>query len=152
MNFELTEEQQMIRDSARDFAERELLTDVLERDAKSIYPTKHVRRLAELGFLGMNISPEWGGGGMDNISYAIAIEEISKCDSSVGVILAVHNSLACYGLECYGTGQQKEKYLRPMATGEKIGAFLLSEPEAGSDATHNVHPQSIKEIIIYLMA
>ncbi len=134
MNFELTEEQQMIRDSARDFAERELLTDVLERDAKSIYPTKHVRRLAELGFLGMNISPEWGGGGMDNISYAIAIEEISKCDSSVGVILAVHNSLACYGLECYGTGQQKEKYLRPMATGEKIGAFLLSEPEAGSDA------------------
>jgi len=135
MNFELTEEQNMIRDSARDFAQRELLTDVLERDANCIYPTQHVRRLAELGFLGMNVSPEWGGGGMDNISYAIAIEEISKCDASVGVILSVHNSLACYGLDCYGTDQQKEKYLRPMATGEKIGAFLLSEPEAGSDAT-----------------
>jgi len=135
MNFELTEEQKMIRDSARDFAWRELLPDVLERDANCIYPARHVRRLAELGFLGMNISPEWGGGGMDNISYAIAIEEISKCDSSVAVILAVHNSLDCYGIECYGTDQQKEKFLRPLATGEKIGAFLLSEPEAGSDAT-----------------
>ena len=135
MNFELTEEQKMIRDSARDFAQRELLSDVLERDAKCIYPTRHVRRLAELGFLGMNVSPEWGGGGMDNVSYAIAIEEISKCDSSVAVILAVHNSLACYGIEHFGTKDQKEKYLRPLATGEKIGAFLLSEPEAGSDAS-----------------
>jgi len=135
MNFELTEEQKMIRDSARDFAQRELLTDVLERDANCIYPTRHIRRLAELGFLGMNVSPEWGGGGMDNISYAIAIEEIAKCDSSVAVILAVHNSLACYGIECFGTSFQKEKYLRPLATGEKIGAFLLSEPEAGSDAS-----------------
>ncbi len=135
MNFELTEEQKMIRDSARDFAHRELLTDVLERDANSIYPAKHIRRLAELGFLGMNVSPEWGGGGMDNISYAIAIEEIAKCDASVAVILAVHNSLACYGIEHFGTKEQKEKYLRPLATGEKIGAFLLSEPEAGSDAS-----------------
>ena len=135
MNFELTEEQKMIRDSARDFAQRDLLTDVLERDANCIYPKKHVRRLAELGFLGMNVAPEWGGGGMDNISYAIAIEEIAKCDASVAVILAVHNSLACYGIEHYGTNDQKEKYLRPLATGEKIGAFLLSEPEAGSDAS-----------------
>jgi alkylation response protein AidB-like acyl-CoA dehydrogenase len=135
MNFELTEEQIMIRDSARDFAQRELLSDVLERDAKGIYPAKHVKRLAELGFLGMGVDPEWGGGGMDSISYALALEEISKCDSSVAVIMAVHNSLACYGIEHYGTKEQKEKWLRPLATGEKIGAFLLSEPEAGSDAT-----------------
>lgn len=135
MNFELTEEQKMIRDSARDFAQRELLPDVLERDAKCIYPTQHIRRMAELGFLGMNVSPEWGGGGMDTVSYTIAIEEISKCDASVAVILAVHNSLACYGIERFGTDEQKEKYLRPLATGEKLGAFLLSEPEAGSDAS-----------------
>jgi alkylation response protein AidB-like acyl-CoA dehydrogenase len=135
MHYQFSEEQEMIRQSARDFAQRELLTDVLERDAGCIYPTEHVRRMAELGFLGMNIDPAWGGGGMDNVSYALAIEEISKCDSSVAVILAVHNSLACYGLEQFGNDAQKEKYLRPMASGEKIGAFLLSEPEAGSDAT-----------------
>jgi alkylation response protein AidB-like acyl-CoA dehydrogenase len=135
MDFELTEEQQMIKQSARDFAQRELLTDILERDAGSIYPAQHVRRLAELGFLGMNVAPEWGGGGMDNVSYAIAIEEISKCDSSVAVILAVHNSLDCYGIEHFGNEFQKDKFLRPLASGEKIGAFLLSEPEAGSDAT-----------------
>lgn len=135
MHYQLTEEQEMIRISARDFAQRELLADVLERDAGAVYPTAHVKRMAELGFLGMTVSPEWGGGGMDNLSYILAIEEISKCDSSVAVILAVHNSLACYGLEQYGSNSQNEKYLRPMATGEKIGAFLLSEPEAGSDAT-----------------
>ena len=135
MNFELTEEQKMIRQSARDFAQRELLTDVLDRDAKGIYPTQHVKRLAELGFLGMTVDPQWGGGGMDNISYILTIEEISKCDSSVAVILAVHNSLDCYGIEHFGNEAQKERYLRPLATGEKIGAFLLSEPEAGSDAT-----------------
>ncbi|MEI6436558.1 MAG: acyl-CoA dehydrogenase family protein [Bacteroidota bacterium] len=135
MHFDFTEEQNMIRQSARDFAQRELLTDVLERDAKGIYPTQHVKRLAELGFLGMTVAPEWGGGGMDNISYSLAIEEISKCDASVAVILAVHNSLDCYGIEHFGNDSQKEKYLRPLASGEKIGAFLLSEPEAGSDAT-----------------
>lgn len=135
MHFHFTEEQEMIRQSARDFARRELLTDVLERDAKGIYPTQHVQRLAELGFLGMTVDPVWGGGGMDNISYVLAIEEISKCDSSVAVILAVHNSLDCYGIEHFGNDAQKEKFLRPLATGEKIGAFLLSEPEAGSDAT-----------------
>ena len=130
MNFELTEEQKMIRDSARDFAQRELLSDVLERDAGCIYPAKHVKRLAELGFLGMNVSPEWGGGGMDAVSYAIALEEISKCDASVAVILAVHNSLACYGIERFGNKEQRDKYLPALARGEKIGAFLLSEPEA----------------------
>ncbi len=135
MDFELTEEQLMIRQSARDFAQRELLTDVLERDAGSIYPAHHVRRMAELGFLGMTVAPGWGGGGFDNLSYAIAIEEISKCDSSVAVILAVHNSLDCYGIEHFGNDFQKDKFLRPLASGEKIGAFLLSEPEAGSDAT-----------------
>lgn len=135
MNFNLTEEQIMIRDSAREFAQRELLTDVLERDAGSIYPTHHIKRLAELGFLGMTVDPRWGGGGMDNVSYVLALEEISKCDSAVAVIMAVHNSLNCYGIEQYGSDEQKERWLRPLAAGEKIGAFLLSEPEAGSDAT-----------------
>jgi alkylation response protein AidB-like acyl-CoA dehydrogenase len=135
MDFHFSEEQEMIRQSARDFAQRELLLDVIERDAASIYPAQHVKRMAELGFLGMTVDPAWGGGGMDNLSYILAIEEISKCDSSVAVILAVHNSLICYGLERYGNDFQKEKYLKPLATGEKIGAFLLSEPEAGSDAT-----------------
>ena len=135
MNFALTEEQKMISDSAREFAQRELLADVLERDAGCIYPARHIKRLAELGFLGMNVSTEWGGGGMDTVSYALAIEEIAKCDASVAVILAVHNSLACYGIERFGNQAQKEKYLPALATGEKIGAFLLSEPEAGSDAS-----------------
>jgi len=135
MHFELTEEQKMIRQSAREFAQRELSKDVLERDANSIYPTEHIKTLAGLGFLGMNIDPEWGGGGMDNVSYALALEEISKVDAAVAVIMAVHNSLDCYGIEQFGNTVQKEKYLRPLATGQKIGAFLLSEPEAGSDAT-----------------
>jgi alkylation response protein AidB-like acyl-CoA dehydrogenase len=135
MHFELSEEQKMIRQSARDFAQRELIKDVLERDAKAEYPHHHIKMLAELGFLGMNVDPAWGGGGMDNVSYAIALEEISKIDASVAVIMAVHNSLGCYGIEQFGTDAQKEKWLRPMAAGEKIGAFLLSEPEAGSDAT-----------------
>jgi len=136
MDFELSEEQQMIRQSARDFAQRDLLQDVLERDAGALYPARHVKTMAELGFFGMNIDPAWGGGGMDNLSYALALEEISKADASAAVILAVHNSLDCYGIEQYGTDSQKEKYLRPLASGEKIGAFLLSEPEAGSDATY----------------
>jgi alkylation response protein AidB-like acyl-CoA dehydrogenase len=135
MDFLFSEEQEMIRQSARDFAQRELLVDVIERDAAAIYPAQHVRRMAELGFLGMTVDPAWGGGGMDNLSYVLAIEEISKCDSSVAVILAVHNSLICYGLEHFGNDFQKEKFLKPLAAGEKIGAFLLSEPEAGSDAT-----------------
>lgn len=135
MNFELTEEQQMIQQAARDYAQREALKDVLERDAKAEIPWEHIKNLRELGFLGMTVGTEWGGGGMDTISYVLAIEELSKADASLGVIVSVHNSLACWGVEKFGTQEQKEKYLRPMATGEKIGAFLLSEPEAGSDAT-----------------
>ena len=135
MNFEFTEEQLMIRDAARDFAQRELLPGVIERDDKAIYPTEQVKRLGELGFLGMLVDLEYDGGGMDTISYVLAMEEISKVDSSVSVIMSVNNSLVCWGVQKYGTEEQKQKFLKPMARGEKIGAFLLSEPEAGSDAT-----------------
>jgi alkylation response protein AidB-like acyl-CoA dehydrogenase len=135
MNFDFTEEQLMIRDAARDFAQRELIHDVIERDTQAIYPTEHIKKLAELGFLGMLVDPKYDGGGMDTVSYVLAMEEISKIDSSVSVIMSVNNSLVCYGIEAYGTEEQKEKYLKPLARGEKIGAFLLSEPEAGSDAT-----------------
>jgi len=125
----------MIQQAARDFAQRELIHDVIERDTNSIYPTEHVKKLAELGFLGMLVDPKYDGGGMDTVSYVLAMEEISKIDSSVSVIMSVNNSLVCYGIEAYGTEEQKEKFLKPLARGEKIGAFLLSEPEAGSDAT-----------------
>ena len=135
MDFAFTEEQLMIRDAARDFAQRELFTDVIERDAGAIYPTKHVQRMADLGFLGMLVDPKYDGGGMDTVSYVLAIEEISKVDSSASVIMSVNNSLVCFGIEEFGTEEQKEKYLKPLARGEKIGAFLLSEPDAGSDAT-----------------
>jgi alkylation response protein AidB-like acyl-CoA dehydrogenase len=135
MNFEFTEEQIMIRQSARDFAQRELLKDILERDEHSVFPAEHIRKLAELGFLGMLVNSKYGGTGMDTISYVLAIEEISKVDASVGVIISVNNSLVAYELEEYGTEEQKQKFLVPLAKGEKLGAFLLSEPEAGSDAT-----------------
>ena len=135
MEFTFTEEQEMIRQAARDYAERELIKDVLERDEKGEMPLEHVKNLTELGFFGMMVDPQWGGGGMDTLSYVLAMEELSKADSSTSVALSVHNSLVCYGLEKYGNDYHKEKYLKPMATGEKIGAFLLSEPEAGSDAT-----------------
>ena len=135
MNFELTEEQIMIRDAARDFAQRDLLSDVIERDYKAEFPTKHIKELSELGFMGMMVDPEYEGGGMDTVSYILAMEEISKVDASVSVIMSVNNSLVCYGLGKYGTEEQKKKYLPDLATGRKIGAYLLSEPEAGSDAT-----------------
>lgn len=135
MDFSFTEEQLMIRQAARDYARRELITDVLERDEKAIYPEQHVKALAELGFMGMMVDPAWDGGGMDAVSYVLAVEEISKVDASVSVIMSVNNSLVCWGIETFGTDAQKEKYLKPLARGEKIGAFLLSEPEAGSDAT-----------------
>lgn len=135
MNFQFTEEQLMIQQAARDYAQRELIQDVIERDEKGIFPTKHIKALGELGFMGMMVGPEYDGGGMDCISYVLAIEELSKIDASVGVVLSVNNSLVCYGINSYGTEEQKQKYLRPLAKGEKIGAFLLSEPEAGSDAT-----------------
>lgn len=135
MNFEFTEEQKMIQQAAKDFAERELLPDVIERDEKSEFPTQHIKKLSELGFLGMMSDPQYGGGGMDTVSYVLAMEEISKVDSSVAVVMSVCNSLVNWGLQEYGNDFQKEKYLKPLASGEKIGAFLLSEPEAGSDAT-----------------
>ncbi len=135
MNFEYTEEQEMIRQAARDYAQRELIKDVIERDENAVYPAEHVKNLAGLGFMGMMTDPKYDGGGMDTVSYVLAMEEISKVDSAVGVIMSVNNSLVLWGLEEYGTDFQKEKYIPPMARGEVTGAFLLSEPEAGSDAT-----------------
>lgn len=135
MNFDLTEEHLMIRDAARDFAKNELLSGVIERDEKQEFPTDQVKKMAELGFMGMMVSPEYGGGGMDTVSYVLAMEEISKVDASSSVIMSVNNSLVCWGIETYGSQEQKDKYLKRLATGEIIGAFCLSEPEAGSDAT-----------------
>jgi len=136
MNFDLTEEQLMIQHAARDYAQRELIQDVLERDAKAEFPERHIKNIAELGFMGMVVDPEYDGSGMDTVSYILAMEEISKVDAAVGVIMSVNNSLICYGIQKYGTEEQKQKYLKPLARGEIIGAFLLSEPEAGSDASH----------------
>lgn len=136
MNFDLTEEQISIRDAARDFSENEIAPSSVERDLNAEFPREIVDKLGELGFMGMMVSPEWGGSGMDTVSYVLAIEEISKHDASVGVIMSVNNSLVCYGLEKWGSEYLKEKYLKPLASGKKLGAFCLSEPEAGSDATH----------------
>ncbi len=135
MDFTLTEEQIMIRDAARDFARTELLPGVIERDEKQEFPKEQIKKMGELGFLGMMTDPKYGGGGMDTVSYVLAMEEISKIDASASVVMSVNNSLVCWGLETYGTEEQKQKYLIPVATGEIIGAFCLSEPEAGSDAT-----------------
>ncbi len=135
MNFELSEEQKMIRDSAHDFAKSELLSGVIERDEKSIFPKEQIQKMGEMGFLGMMVNEKYGGAGMDTISYVLAMEEISKIDSAASVVMSVNNSLVCWGLETYGSEAQKEKYLRPLAEGKVIGAFALSEPEAGSDAT-----------------
>jgi alkylation response protein AidB-like acyl-CoA dehydrogenase len=135
MNFELTEEHLMIRQAARDFAQNDCKPGVIERDTNMTFPKEQVKKMGELGFMGMMVSPEYGGGGMDTLSYVIAMEEISKIDASCSVAMSVNNSLVCWGLEEYGTEEQKRKYLTPLAKGEKIGAFCLSEPEAGSDAT-----------------
>jgi len=135
MHFQLTEEHLAVREAARDFAQKQLKPGVIERDAKMEYPTEQVRQMAELGFLGMMTSPEYGGGGMDTLSYVLAMEEISKIDNSCSVIMSVNNSLVCWGIEVYGTEEQKAKYLPKLASGEWIGSFCLSEPEAGSDAT-----------------
>jgi len=135
MNFELTEEHLAVRDAARNFAQNVLKPGVIERDREQKFATDEIKQLGELGFMGMMVDPKYGGGGMDTVSYAIAIEEISKVDSSVSVCLSVNNSLVCFGIEKFGTEEQKQKYLVPLAKGEKIGAFCLSEPEAGSDAT-----------------
>jgi len=135
MNFQLSEEQQMIRDAARDFAKAELLPGVIERDEAQKFPTEQVKKMGEMGFLGMMVDPKYGGGGLDTVSYVLAIEELSKIDASSSVIMSVNNSLVCWGLEKFGNEEQKEKYLPKLASGEIIGAFCLSEPEAGSDAT-----------------
>ncbi len=135
MQFQLTEEQLAVREAARDFAQQELKPGVIERDSKMIYPTEQIKKMAELGFLGMMVDPAYGGGGMDTVSYVLAMEEISKIDNSCSVIMSVNNSLICWGIETYGTEAQKAKYLPKLATGEWIGSFCLSEPEAGSDAT-----------------
>jgi alkylation response protein AidB-like acyl-CoA dehydrogenase len=135
MDFTLTEEHKMIRDAARDFAQTELLAGVIERDETQTFPSEQIKKLGELGFLGMMVDPKYGGAGMDTISYVLAMEEISKVDASTSVIMSVNNSLVCWGLETFGTEEQKQKYLVPLAKGDIIGAFCLSEPEAGSDAT-----------------
>ncbi|BAO55360.1 acyl-CoA dehydrogenase [Nonlabens marinus] len=135
MDFSLTEEHIMIRDAARDFAKTELLPGVIERDTHQRFPKEQVKKMGELGFLGMMADPKYGGGGMDTISYVLVMEELSKIDASASVIVSVNNSLVCWGLDTYGNEAQKEKYLTKLTTGESIGAFCLSEPEAGSDAT-----------------
>jgi len=133
--YQLTEEQLAVRDAARDFAQNELWAGVIERDEHQKFPTEQVKRMGELGFMGMMVSPEYGGSGLDTVSYVLAMEEISKVDASCSVIMSVNNSLVCWGLEKYGTEEQKQKYLPRLCSGEIIGAFALSEPEAGSDAT-----------------
>src|SRR6201996_4829277 len=140
MNFQLTEEHKSVQLAARDFARTELLPGVIERDEKQKFPAEQIKKLGELGFMGMMVDPKYGGSGMDTVSYVIAMEEVSKVDASVAVCMSVNNSLVCWGLEAFGSEEQKQKYLTPLAQGKKdgelyIGAFLLSEPEAGSDAT-----------------
>lgn len=135
MYFQLSEEQQGVKEAAKTFAEKELLPGVIERDREMRFPTEEVKEMGNMGFLGMMTSPKYGGGGMDTLSYVLAMEEISKIDPVAGVIMSVNNSLVCWGLEQYGTDAQKEKYLRPLASGLYTGSFCLSEPEAGSDAT-----------------
>lgn len=135
MNFQLTEEQLAVQQAARDFARTELLPGVIERDTHQKFPTEQIKKMGELGFMGMMTDPKYNGGGMDSVSYVLAMEEISKIDASASVCMSVNNSLVCWGLERYGSEEQKQKFLSRLTTGEKIGAFCLSEPEAGSDAT-----------------
>jgi alkylation response protein AidB-like acyl-CoA dehydrogenase len=135
LSFQYSETHDLIRQTARQFAQEEILPSVIERDKNAQFPTEIIKKLGELGFMGMMVSPDWGGSGLDAVSYVIAMEEISKVDASVGVVMSVNNSLVCWAIESFGNDEQKEKFLRPLATGEKLGAFCLSEPEAGSDAT-----------------
>jgi alkylation response protein AidB-like acyl-CoA dehydrogenase len=135
MHFELTEEHLAVKEAARDFAQNVLKPGVIERDNQQRFPAEEIKQLGELGFMGMMVDPKYGGSGMDTLSYVLAMEEISKVDASTSVCMSVNNSLVCWGIEKYGNEEQKQKYLVPLAKGEKIGAFCLSEPEAGSDAT-----------------
>ena len=136
VNFQFSEEQIAVQEAAREFAQRELLPGVIKRDSTMTYPVEQVRQMGELGFMGMMVDPKYGGGGMDTVSYVLAMEEISKIDSSCSVIMSVNNSLVCWGIEKFGTEKQKAKYLPKLVSGEWVGSFCLSEPEAGSDATH----------------
>lgn len=135
INFQLSEEHLSIRDAARDFAQNILLPGVIDRDIECRFPKEEVKKLGELGFMGMMVDPKYGGSGLDTLSYVLAMEEIAKVDASAAVVMSVNNSLVCYGLDKFGSEEQKIKFLTPLASGEKIGAFCLSEPEAGSDAT-----------------
>src|SRR5215218_9857232 len=150
MIFELSEEHLMIQKAARDFAQNELKPGVIERDEHQKFPAAQIKQLGELGFLGMMVSQKYGGSGMDTISYVLAMEEISKVDATASVVMSVNNSLVCWGLETFGTEEQKQKYLVPLAKGEVIGAFCLSEPEAGSDATSQ-HTTAIDKGDYYLV-
>lgn len=150
MDFNFSEEQIAIRDTARDFAQNEIAPSTIERDIKAEFPYEIVKKLGEFGFMGMMVPPEWGGAGFDAVSYVLALEEISKVDASVGVIMSVNNSLVCYGINQWGTDEQKERFLRPLASGEKLGCFCLSEPEAGSDATQQ-KTEAIKDGDHYIL-
>lgn len=150
MNFQLTEEHLAVQEATREFANTELLPGVIERDTEAKFPTEQIKKMSELGFMGMMVDPKYNGGGMDTISYVLAMEELSKIDASASVSMSVNNSLVCWGLEKYGTEEQKEKYLKKLATGEVLGAFCLSEPEAGSDATSQ-RTEAIKEGDYYIL-
>ncbi|MFA6439308.1 MAG: acyl-CoA dehydrogenase [Bacteriovoracaceae bacterium] len=150
MNFELNETHRMIQETARQFAHEELAPSADERDEKELFPHEQIKKLGELGFMGMMVPEEYGGAGLDTVSYVIAMEEISKVDASCGVIMSVNNSLVCYGLTKHGTEEQKKKFLVPLATGKKLGAFALSEPEAGSDAT-NQHTTAVRDGDHYIL-
>ncbi len=150
MDFNFTEEQIAIRDTARDFAQNEIAPTSVERDIKAEFPFEIIKKLGEFGFMGMMVPPEWGGAGFDAVSYVLAMEEISKVDASVGVIMSVNNSLVCYGINQWGTDAQKERFLKPLASGEKLGCFCLSEPEAGSDATQQ-KTEAVKDGDYYIL-
>ena len=150
MNFQLTEEHLAVQEAAREFANTELLPGVIERDTEAKFPTEQIKKMSELGFIGVMVDPKYNGGGMDTISYVLAMEELSKIDASASVSMSVNNSLVCWGLEKYGTEEQKEKYLKKLATGEVLGAFCLSEPEAGSDATSQ-RTEATKEGDYYIL-
>lgn len=150
MDFNFTEEQIAIRDTARDFAQNEIAPTTIERDIKAEFPFEIIKKLGEFGFMGMMVPPEWGGAGFDAVSYVLAMEEISKVDASVGVIMSVNNSLVCYGINQWGNDEQKERFLKPLASGEKLGCFCLSEPEAGSDATQQ-KTEAVKDGDYYIL-
>ncbi len=150
MDFNFSEEQIAIRDTARDFAQNEIAPSTIERDIKAEFPFEIIKKLGEFGFMGMMVPPEWGGAGFDAVSYVLAMEEISKVDASVGVIMSVNNSLVCHGINHWGTDEQKERFLKPLASGEKLGCFCLSEPEAGSDATQQ-KTEALKDGDYYIM-